>query len=155
MARRSRSAPYASAPPQLEVSSLIDVCFLLLIYFLATSTLVPKERDLQMQLPVPQPDRFREMEIRPLFIGVQSDGSIYTGLGNGMMMLDPSGSDRTLPLLDSHLALYASASRGPDAELLVQIHVHGNASQQRVVDVLNALAKAHIHKVTFTDLVEM
>jgi hypothetical protein len=36
--------------PALDISSLIDVCFLLLIYFLVTSTITPRETDLGMAL---------------------------------------------------------------------------------------------------------
>jgi len=155
MARRIKTTPYRSDPPKLEISSLIDICFLLLIYFLVTSTLVPRESDLNMRLPVPIPDGTPQPVIRPLFIGVQSDGGIYTGLNSSLQMLDGPGTDRSLPMLSAHLELYASASRGANDEPLVQIHVDGEASQQRVVDVLNALAKAKIQGVTFTDLVEM
>lgn len=155
MARHEKSPAYVSESPKLEVSSLIDICFLLLIYFLATSTLVPRESDLGMRLPGPPPDVNSQPAIQPLFIGIQSDGGIYTGVGNGLQALDAGAEGRSLPLLAKQLDLYASASRGANEVPLVQIHVDGDAAQQRVIDVLNALAKEKIHSVTFTDLLEM
>ncbi|MFU8894109.1 MAG: ExbD/TolR family protein [Luteolibacter sp.] len=155
MARRTKSAAHLSEPPKLEVSSLIDICFLLLIYFLATSTLIPRESDLQMRLPGPVSDVVSQPIIRPLFIGIQSDGGIHTGIGSGLQMLDGPGDGRLLPLLAEHLALYASATRGANEDPMVQIYADPEATQQRVVDVLNALAKAKIQNVTFTDLLEM
>lgn len=155
MARHKKFPPYLSEPPKLEVSSLIDICFLLLIYFLATSTLVPRESDLKMRLPRPTDDLNSQPAIRPLFIGIQSDGGIYTGEGNGLQMLDAGTEGSALPLLASQLDLYASASRGANEVPLVQIYADGDAVQQRVIDVLNALADAEIHSVTFTDLIEM
>ena len=50
--------------------------------------------------------------------------------------------------------MYASAARAGDSQPLVQLYVEGDAKQQRVVDVLNALAKEKIAKVTFTDLID-
>jgi len=155
MARRKKPQPYQSDSPKLEVSSLIDICFLLLIYFLATSTLVPRESDLGMRLPVPPPDVYDPQRIMALFIGVDANGGIYTGIENGRQMLDFDSSDRAVPLLSSYLDLYASAARSANEVPLVQIHVDGGAMQQRVIDVLNALAKSEIHQVTFTDLIEM
>ncbi len=155
MARRIKTTLSDLDPPKLEISSLIDICFLLLIYFLATSTLIPRESDLQMRLPGPMPLREPQPVIRPLFIGIHADGGIYTGFDQSLQMLDPAGEGRALPLLSDHLALYATATRGANEEPLVQIYVDGEASQQRVIDVLNALAKVNIQGVTFTDLVGM
>ena len=55
MARHKRRAKEAASEPELDISSLIDVCFLLLIYFLVTSTITPREQDLGMSLPAANP----------------------------------------------------------------------------------------------------
>ena len=51
MARHKRQQLEPEEEPALDISSLIDVCFLLLIYFLVTSTIKPRESDLGLQLP--------------------------------------------------------------------------------------------------------
>lgn len=88
-------------------------------------------------------------------IGIDANGGIYTGTGSAYQVLDTRTEDRLVPLLSSHLDLYATATRGANEVPLVQIHVHDGAMQQRVMDVLNALAKKEIHAVTFTDLIGM
>ncbi len=70
------------------------------------------------------------------------------------MPVDNDPASRDLPLLASHLELYMGALRGTREKPLVQIWVDPGAPQQRVIDVLNALAAAEIANVTFTDLVE-
>lgn len=155
MARRKTHPLYQSVPPRLEVSSLIDICFLLLIYFLVTSTLVPSENDLKMRLPVPVDDSAVKSIISPMLIGVNSQGAVSTGVGSSRQVLDIDVAERSLPLLASQLDLYARAARASGWIPLVQIHVEGGATQQRVIDVLNALAMARIHEVAFTDLIEM
>ncbi|MGJ8633237.1 MAG: ExbD/TolR family protein [Luteolibacter sp.] len=136
--------------PNLDISSLIDVCFLLLIYFLITSTISPKEEDLSMALPSPGITSPKQ-PIPPLLIRVDSGGVIFTGTGTAEQQLDSVTTDRELPLLLSQLSLYKSALQSAGETPLVRLNVDNDASQQRVVDVLNALATTGISSVTFTD----
>jgi len=151
--RKSRSEP--EAEPQLDISSLIDVCFLLLIYFLVTSTIQPRERDLLMALPGYQGAQPETPAIPPMFIRVAESGAVFSGTGAGEQALDTDTAFRELPLLSSQLNLYKSAARSAGDEPIVQLYVDGAASQQRVVDVLNALGGEGIVSVAFTDLVDV
>ncbi len=153
MARHKNSKADAEPDPELDISSLIDVCFLLLIYFIVTSTITPRETDLAMALPAAAPST-EQPKIEPMFIRVDAAGIIYTGVGAGQQQLDSDASVRIVPLLDSQLDLYAAAARSAGSNPLVQVYVDPGAKQQRVIDVLNSLAGAKITSVTFTDLVE-
>ena len=57
-------------------------------------------------------------------------------------------------MLNQRLKSYVQMARSTKSTPLVQLYVEGEAKHQRVVDVLNALAKNQIEKVTFTDLVD-
>ena len=149
--KREKSSATPDAP-SLDISSLIDVTFLLLIYFLVTSTITPRETDLAMALPAANPTPGEQPEIEPMLISVEANGAIYTGAGNAKQVMDTDTSARDLPLLRSQLDIYASAARAANSKPLVQIYVDGDAMQQRVIDVLNALAGVEISSVTFTDL---
>jgi biopolymer transport protein ExbD len=153
MARHKKFQVSMDATPELDISSLIDVCFLLLIYFLVTSTIAPRETDLGMSLPAANPSN-EQPKIEPMFIRVDADGVIYTGVGAGQQQLDQDAGVREVPLLDSQLDLYAAAARSAGSNPLVQVFVDPGTTQQRVIDVLNSLAGAGISSVTFTDLVE-
>jgi len=153
MARHKSSRAEPEPDPELDISSLIDVCFLLLIYFIVTSTITPKETDLGMALPASTPST-DQPKIEPMFIRVDAAGVIYTGTGAAQQTLDSDASAREVPLLDSQLNLYASAALSAGNTPLVQVYVDPGSTQQRVIDVLNALAGAGISSVTFTDLVE-
>ncbi len=153
MSRHKKSAREPEPDPDLDISSLIDVCFLLLIYFLVTSTIQPREQDLAMALPSSTPSS-EQPKIEPMFIRVDGFGAIFTGTGPSQQALDSDPSNRDLPLLLSQLNLYASAARSAGSNPLVQIYVDPGATQQRVIDVLNALASEDIKSVTFTDLIE-
>jgi biopolymer transport protein ExbD len=153
MARHRKYEPAEDAYPELDISSLIDVCFLLLIYFLVTSTIKPRETDLGMALPSANPTPLEQPDIEPLFIRIEANGSIFTGIGADQLAMDSDTSARQLPLLLAQLDMYASTARASDKKPLVQIHADDDASQQRIIDVLNALAAVKINTVTFTDLV--
>jgi biopolymer transport protein ExbD len=80
MARHKKHEAAEDSEPALDISSLIDVCFLLLIYFLVTSTIKPRESDLGMALPAANPST-EQPDIDPLFIKIEASGAIYTGVG--------------------------------------------------------------------------
>lgn len=153
MARHKSYESAVDAGPALDISSLIDVCFLLLIYFIVTSTITPRESDLGMSLPK-RGKLEQTNEIAPLFIKIDATGAIFTGLKAGQLAMDTDSSSRNLPLLESHLKMYADAAKASISTPLVQILVDTEASHQRVIDVLNALVSVDISSVTFTDLVE-
>ncbi|MGE9267654.1 MAG: ExbD/TolR family protein [Verrucomicrobiales bacterium] len=154
MARRKKGKPAEQDEPGLDISSLIDVCFLLLIYFLVTTTITKKEQDTTMQLPSMAPSD-TPPEIRPLFIRVEANGFIYIRADGAPEELIEQDSDtRILQNLKPRLDLYSSAAQASNSDPVVQVYVDGEAKQQRVIDVLNALAGAGISKVTFTDLID-
>lgn len=153
MARHKKYEAAEESDPALDISSLIDVCFLLLIYFIVTSTITPRESDLGMALPAANPST-EQPEIDPLFIRIEASGAIYTGVGAAQQAMDSDTSVRELPLLRSQLDIYSSAAKAANSKPLVQIYADGDATQQRVIDVLNALAGVGISSVTFTDLVD-
>jgi len=153
MARHRKQTGIEEVEPTLDISSLIDVCFLLLIYFLVTSTITPRETDLGMALPA-QTQSDKQPDIEPLFIKIDLAGIISIGTGNATQTLDSDPSVRVLSMLKGHLDIYANAARAANSTPLVQIYADGGTTQQRVIDVLNALAGAGISSVTFTDLVD-
>lgn len=153
MARHKKAEAPPIDEPQLDISSLIDCTFLLLIYFLVTTTIQKREQDLDMMLPAAAPST-EQPPIEPMFIKVDQNGAVYVGAGPAQQLMDTDTGVRELPLLRQQLEMYSSAAKAADSQPLVQIYVEGDAQQQRVVDVLNALAGAQINKVTFTDLVD-
>lgn len=154
MARHKKMQPPELDEPGLDISSLIDVCFLLLIYFLVTSQIVKKEQELSTSLPATQPTS-TPPDISPFLILLDENGNVSQQTEDGSVnLLDSDAGVRALPGLSSQLDLYKSVAETSGSEALVQLRVDGRTVQQRVIDVLNALAKAKITKITFTDLLD-
>ena len=152
MSRHKRDEAMEEDQPKLDISSLIDATFLLLIYFLVTTTIQPREQDVPMTLPAAAPSE-TPPEIEPKLIKIDASGAIFVGAGAAQIPMD-SDDNRDVPMLFSDLKSYSDSAKSASSEPLVQIYVDGGAAQQRVIDVLNALTGVGISKVTFTDLVD-
>jgi biopolymer transport protein ExbD len=140
--------------PGMDISSLIDVCFLLLIYFLVTTQIVRKEQELSTELPAVAPTD-TPPTLSPLFIILEANGNISLKDETGQVELIESDPDsRELPSLAKRLSIHKGAADISGDKALVQIKVDGDAVQQRVTDILNALAGAKIKDITFTDLID-
>ena len=127
---------------------MIDLSFLLLIYFLATSTLQPVESDIAMTMPG-LPDGHHPVVFDPMKIEVNADGHV---VANGEV-LDTDVRSRELPLLLDRLKTYAASARLTATEPLVLLAADDAASGQRFVDVLNALSNSEVRigNVTLAD----
>lgn len=119
MARHSKPKSAGSSDPALDISSLIDICFLLLIYFIATSVITPREQDLPVGLPRPGGDQ--SVATVPMLIRIDSAGTVSAAYGDVVQTLDADPGLRELPLLSAQLELYVSGVRaaggdsaGPD-----------------------------------------
>jgi len=136
MARQSLSE---SERPRLDMSPLIDISFLLLIYFLVTSTLEPVESDLSLTMPGDRPIRAAFLP-DPMEIEITRTGAI---LANSEL-LDLDTSARELPLLIDRLRTYAESARLTGTQPRVSISADDASKGQRFVDVINALADEHV-----------
>jgi len=132
---------------KLEISSLIDVCFLLLVFFLVTASLVASEQDLSSTIPpkgTPAPS-----EAKPLFIAIDSKGVISTNQGTFSEILDKDATQRSVPALSQRLQTYAAILRASGKTPSVKLKADPETPYQRVIDVLNALREHEITEVNF------
>lgn len=131
--------------PDINVAALIDMTFLLLVYFMSAATLHRSEADLGIRLPgMVQQARSVEMTDEQM-IEVQQTGRIIL---NGREYDGPDSTD--LPELVGVLVRYRLASEASGNEPLITLWAEDEAVHQRVIDVMNACAEAGIHNVTFT-----
>lgn len=151
MSRRKRGLVVEDDKPLLDISSLIDVSFLLLIYFLVTQTIQPREQDLPMTLPSSVPTDSK-LEIQPMLISVTKAGSGFAIEVNKNEQLDTAvvGEHRELPRLAESLTAYNNLAKSNGTSPLVQLYVDPLVEQQTAMDVLNCLKGAKINSITFS-----
>lgn len=151
MGRRFKMQAEPDSEPMLDVAPLIDVSFLLLIYFLVTSTLEKREADLGLTLPTENPDSTSvQVEIDQMMIVIDTEGAVIVN----EEVLDTDVAVRDVPLLSERLKMYKRAADLSGSQPLVVVAADDAAKGQRLVDVLNALAKESIKNVTMTGFSE-
>ncbi|MDF1850144.1 MAG: biopolymer transporter ExbD [Verrucomicrobiales bacterium] len=135
--------------PGLDISSLIDVSFLLLIYFLITSTLDPREGDIGLTMPGKYSEPGSTFDFDPAIIEIDSAG-VVSLLSE---VLETNTDSRTLSVLEDRLRIYQEAAQlqNKDENVRVEVHVDDAVSGQRFMDVMNCLAGLGITKISLAD----
>ena len=138
---------------EVDLTPMIDVTFLLLIYFMVTTMLKQPEAELSIQLPgKPQSSDITPMELLNVRIGEEGEVSL-----NGSVIED--GFDLEMPDLVANLKtqkgmrdqlINSGAKSKEEAELKVQIESSTLALHQASISVLNACSSAGVEKVTFS-----
>lgn len=114
----------------VDMSSLVDLSFLLLVFFLATTTLLAKEQDMPMAVP-------REGmpgDLKPIVIRVEEDNRVVLHPRQSFEEeVAGANADHGLVGLKDRLAMLRGSRKG------VRLDVADGASYQRFMDVLNCL----------------
>jgi len=130
----------------MQMGPMIDMVFLLLVFFMVTAKPIKQESDISLGLPgtvaaeeaVDLPDEQR--------IRIEDDGSIVLNDS----VLAPA-ADTNLKELVAILQRFKESSEANQSEALVTLDAADGTNHQRIVDVLNACARADITGVTFSD----
>ena len=140
--RHAISSTMNPSLPELDVSPLIDVSFLLLIFFLVTSSLRKEEADLTTAFPTGEttPTAVEPLTVE---IGAKASGEV-TFNGN---IMETSLSNHRLPRLVSELKASKRLAKASETPIMARIDIADDASQQRFADVLNALTAAEIENI--------
>lgn len=120
--------------PLLGMTSLLDVMFILLIFFLVASSFTEEERDLEIKLPRADPDAALSAAPRVLVVNVRRDGRVTVGA-------------KTLAIDDVARAVKEAVAGDPAQKILVR----GDAAarHEHVAAVMRAcrqggVAEAHL-----------
>jgi biopolymer transport protein ExbD len=131
---------------EMQMGPMIDMVFLLLVFFMVTAKPVQQESDISLGLPgtvaaeesVDLPDEQR--------IRIEDDGRV---LLNDSTLGEPG--DAALAALVATLKRFKESAEANRSEALVTLDAADGTDHQRIVDVLNACAKADLTGVTFSD----
>ena len=142
------SDPFEDQPaPEADISPMIDVAFLLLIYFLVSTTLQKQEADLSMTIPGIASEDSRKVKIKQTLIKIDPGGVIFVN----DEVADSDPTVRAVPLLTDRLKRYAASTALAQMEPQIIIDCHDDSKGQRFVDVLNACAKADIKNISLAN----
>jgi biopolymer transport protein ExbD len=118
-----------------QIAPMLDILFVLLLFFMVTAGSQKHEASLTTQLPGGKPGGDVPMEI-----GIDADGQVSF---NSVPLGD--ASDHQLAPLVDHLAQVLASNQAQP----VVITPMRSTKQQRVIDVLNACAAAKVKNLAF------
>ena len=129
---------------ELQIAPLIDVVFLLLIYFMVTASLIKKEADLSFLLPAKvETDEIVVLPIE-VIIEVTEGGAV---LMEGMQFGEDSANLNDLIV---QLASLKEAADSSGSEFIVNILPDDRALHGRIVQVMDACAAAEVKNMSFS-----
>jgi biopolymer transport protein ExbD len=144
MKLRNKNIFESTQDEEFQMSSLIDVVFLLLIYFIVSTTLLKSEADLGITLPGSVAQSVSAKLPDEQIIEIDAQGNVSL---NGMTFDDPAY--REMPRLTTTLVRFRQASESAQNPAMVTIQPSPDTMHQRVIDVLNACAAAGVNNVSF------
>ncbi|MEM9283271.1 MAG: biopolymer transporter ExbD [Verrucomicrobiota bacterium] len=119
---------------ELELAPMIDVVFLLLIFFIVTWQFARFERDMDISVPAAEEAENQERQAGEIIVNVRADGSIIL-----------NGRNVSKPELLSKLQAISEAY--PDQAVILR--GSSEADFQSIINVLDQIKKAGIWNVAF------
>jgi biopolymer transport protein ExbD len=130
-----------------QIAPMIDVVFVIMLFFMVMAGAVKVERELKTQLPGIGTPTLSNEETPP-------DEIMVTVEETGVVTLNEeefdSPENKSLPNFTGTLMKLKQEADSRSAKVMVTIQAEEQARYERVIDVLNAMAKARIGNVTFT-----
>lgn len=132
---------------EMQMGPMIDMVFLLLVFFMVTAKPVKDEADISIGLPgaVAQEDTLDIPDEQRIII--QATGQVVL---NDQPLDNPNS--RGLPELVGVLTRFKEAADNSKSKAMVTLAPADSVTHQRIVDVLNACAAAQINGVTFDSI---
>ena len=115
----------------INISSLLDVMFILIIFFLATATFTEEERDIQINLPQSGAAQGITQGPKMIIINVRQDGSYQIAQQN-------------LDLANLRETLQEAVEENPDQKVLVR--GDKNALHGYVANAISLCKEVGVHK---------
>ena len=128
-----------------QIAPMIDVVFVIMLFFMVMAGAVKVERELNTKLPGTAETSGVTEFVDEIIITITEDGEVQL---NDEPMDTPAS--RELPQLRGTLLRLKQGSDAAKAPTLVTVVSEPDAKYSRTVDVLDALAVAQIENVTFT-----
>ena len=139
-----RAPQETPADAGFQIAPMIDVVFVIMLFFMVMAGAVKVEHELKTTLPG-NAETAKETEIPDeITIGVAENGQVTINE-------DPVGppGDKLLENLYNQMKLMGDAAQQSKTKLLITVQAEENARYERVINVLDILAKANITNVTF------
>lgn len=127
--------PVEDEEPQMQMSSMIDMVFLLIIFFMTASHMI-SETNKQLDIPDASHGILKKEKPDRWTVNVMSDGTVFSG-----------GADTPIEIDDLRQQVAASVQANPD--LKVYLRADRTTPHKTVRQVMNAMAEAGVGDFIF------
>jgi biopolymer transport protein ExbD len=130
-----------------QIAPMIDVVFVIMLFFMVMAGAVKVEHELKQTLPgLAKVDLTNPPEPPDeITVEIMEDGAVLLNEDE----LDPP-NDKKMPNFTATMNRLNLEAKNRNAKVLVTIQAEEQALYDRVVDVLNAMARVQVTNVTFT-----
>lgn len=129
---------------ELQIAPLIDVVFLLLIYFMVTTALKAKEADLSFMLPAKVETSEPVNEPWEVVIEITDQGEVFA---NGMQF---GQGGTSLEGLTTQLLTEKQGAEASQSDFIVNILPDDKTLHGRIIQVMDACAGAKVKNLSFS-----
>ena len=137
MARRGKRVA-SSSKPNVDMSPMIDLVFLLLIFFMIASTLITYQKDPDIEIAIAKNAVVPELVIGRVVINVDDDGSIR--------------DEFSKPLTLQQVEQIMSNAKQQNPNTRLHLRVDKKAHHKLVKDVIAASARGGVNDLVFSTL---
>lgn len=137
---RKRKDLFGGSKPNVDMSPMIDLVFLLLIFFMVASTMITYRKDKRVTIPIASDAKVPELIDGRVIINVYADGKVR----------DESGAVEYQPEQIEQLMAEAKA-RNPNTRL--HLRADKAASHKSVKAVISASARGGVNHIIFSTYV--
>ncbi len=135
-----------------QIAPMIDVVFVIMLFFMVMSGAVKVEMVLNTSLPGVATTSSEELVLPDeVLIVISEDGVVTMNDEEFDSEIPPSNPNyKKLPALTANLLRLKKDADDRGSKVLITLQTEEQAKYDRIIDVMNSLAKARIENVTFT-----
>lgn len=129
-----------------QIAPMIDVVFVIMLFFMVMAGAVKVEHELKTALPSSTPSESKEVEMPDeIVVAIAEDDTVTM---NDEEFDAPTS--KQLPSLTNDLIRLKKDADARGSKVLVTLQTEEQTKYYRIIDVLDALSRAKIQNVTFT-----
>jgi len=132
-----------------QIAPMVDVVFVLMLFFMASAGSQVAERELNINLPGSRTPSGAQTDLPPvpIMVDISADGKVSA---NGKSFSNGSPTDKELAdLREFFKAAIETGNKDPEKQDPVIIRPDPDARHERIMDVLNAAGTSGIKNLTF------
>ena len=133
-----------------QIAPMIDVVFVIMLFFMVMAGTVKVEHELKTSLTGVSTAQPEQSELPDEITIIVAEDGVVTMNEEEFDNVPDKKRARALPDLTDALMRLRKDAEARGSKVLVTLQTEEQAKYERVIDVLNALAKAQVANVTFT-----